>query len=197
MSVTKNFKKRLSLGLPDLIRSNISVLRSLSKTLDKSLSFGKRKDIVCDVLTQKEKQSICERMMQHMIEKLVGNVFLTYVEANDIPFAVPDLVNRQDPYLCKEIPIVGIDMEKNMFWCRSRQFIKGGPPPARNNMRGFFLAGSRNTRGRVFAFRPWVANSQAVHAVAEMDNVSVIQEKDGEPVVEPTPTPSSSSSDFD
>lgn len=177
----------------------ISVFGSLSETLVRNLSSGKRVNIVCDVLEQNEKQFLCDKVTQRMIEYYYGNVFVTFVEPDDNPPPVPQMVDLNDPYSCKNISIKDtgiIGMAKRMFWCKSKLYIKGGTlPPLHHHMAGFFIASSRETEGRVFVFRTAEPTDRSVYAVGELDNVSLILGKvAGVPAIDDSPPTSPSSS---
>lgn len=162
---------------------SFSVFGLLGKKLTKTLSFKKRAgvDIVCDVLTEDEKKTLCDEMLQ----RIIGDEFLSF-EPFDQPLEVPHLVDVNNQLTCKAIPIAKLRMEKRMFWCRSRQYYlrrypqSTGPRfdlPAILSTQGIFCAGTRKVEGRVFAFRPPEVNSKNVTPVGELNQVDLILRK--------------------
>lgn len=130
-----------------------------------------------------------------MIEHNFGDVFVTFVDTDDEPVAPPQIVDVDHPYSCQKVLIEFVDMERRMFWCKARVVIKGGTEePHRHLMDGFFCGGSRKTKGRAFVFKPVLPNGQIVYALAEVDNVGILIEKETGEWADDSPSMSSSSS---
>lgn len=100
------------------------------------------------------------------------DVFESYAEGvSSLP--VPSIVDQTNPYECKKQSIEDFNMKKRMYWCRSRRYrVKNSDDF--DEEPGFFVAGSRYIKGRVFAFRPSYTGD-GVRWVGQMDGVAVVR----------------------
>lgn len=156
--------------------------------------FPSRERLLCDVLNNDKKQSICDEIMQYLVYKEHNDEFLSFVDT-DLELPIPRMVNSMDPYECQGTRIEKLNMAKPMFWCRSKYFHKkmtaeeierqhNERPRGIDSldtygaMKGFFCAGSRTIPGRVYAFRARTSFDRAVDPVVEMNDVDSILEYD-------------------
>lgn len=101
-----------------------------------SVSGAFSSNIACDELNAHQKQKLCDEAMidvvahERNLTRKPGQLWNDdcrdirvdeFLDAkSDLP--VPSLVDENDPYKCKKIPIEGMMMRKNMYWCKSRVF---------------------------------------------------------------------------
>lgn len=121
---------------------------------------------------------------------------MSFVEQDDDAPPAPPMVDLNNPYSCKKVFIEIAAINKRMFWCKSRRYVGGGSAlPIYYREKGFFIAGSREIKGRVFLLQPIEPDDQSVYVVGQLDNVSLILgKKVGVPVTDDSPLTSSSSS---
>lgn len=137
------------------------------------VTFPTRDRVLCDALNDERKQSICDEIMLHIARRDVDG-FLSFIDIEYV-LPVPDLSETDDPYHCDIIRIEEFNMFKPMFWCRSK-WLRKRDADDYTVLMGVFLAGSRHTPGRVFAFRPPAVYSVTVDPVAALDNVDYLLE---------------------
>lgn len=155
-------------------RSHFAGFGALGEAIGKGI-YGKRVDLVCDVLGNNEKQSICDEMMKHMILRENVSTVQSFFDVDSSP-ALPKLANP-DPYKCNPIPIEKLGFSKRMFWCRTRMYVEAGDGSYVGMKDGFFCGGSSSRRDYVFAFTSSKNNEDKVIPQAMMSDVDLLKKK--------------------
>lgn len=71
------------------------------------------------------------------------------------------------PYICKDVNMYDHGYEKGVYWCKPKKYKKASGNTGQ--MAGFFCAGSRVSKNRIFAFRsPGPFHTTGIVAVAQM-----------------------------
>lgn len=131
-------------------------------------------DFICDSLDERKKQSMCDKIMVHMVNEKKDGVFESFVGTTS-SHSLPELYElfSKDSYTCQDIYIETFLVERRMYWCGPRQYktVSGDD----GEVEGFFCAGPLRFVSRVFAFRAPQVDSDSVEPVGQIRGVGVYE----------------------
>lgn len=135
-------------------------------------------DIACDQLLTKERDKLCEDLMDHLINDEPDNGTLLgrseLLKTGD-PHVESPLAPLGEPNFCKSLSIEGLNMGKFMYWCPHTAYVQ----TSRNTVyvEGFFIASSLKESDTAILFRPSPTNAALVTPFFAMHNAGVLSKK--------------------